>query len=286
MARTIEQGFRVLRSNLEITGLQEETVSTRQQNVREAVEADLAVLDTFLTGSYRRSTMIGPLAEADVDVFVVLDPKYYQAGPSSLLDKTKSAIKKKYPKTPHISPNGQAVTITFTDFRVDVVPGFFRNGGGYLIPDAQQGRWIETDPKKHVELWSALNKKQDQNFVPLLKMLKGWNKSRNLLRSFHLEVLAYTLLQNVTISSFPSGVRYVFEKSIPLISTKLSDPAGYSDDVAAYVNTQDAINRIVERITWASQTAKAAEAHAEAGQVSEAFDQWKLIFKDYFPAFG
>src|SRR5438270_13707708 len=39
MAKTIDQGFRDLRSNLEITGLQEETVSTRQQNVRDAVEA-------------------------------------------------------------------------------------------------------------------------------------------------------------------------------------------------------------------------------------------------------
>jgi hypothetical protein len=37
----------------------------------------LEVLDSFLTGSYRRSTMIAPLKEADVDVFVVLDAKCY-----------------------------------------------------------------------------------------------------------------------------------------------------------------------------------------------------------------
>jgi small multidrug resistance pump len=33
-----------------------------------------------------------------------------------------------YPKTPDISRNGQAVMITFTDFKVDVVPAFYRNG--------------------------------------------------------------------------------------------------------------------------------------------------------------
>ena len=41
MARTISQGFEQLRQNMEITNLQAETVSTRQQNVRAALE-DLA----------------------------------------------------------------------------------------------------------------------------------------------------------------------------------------------------------------------------------------------------
>ena len=56
--RTISEGFRQLRGNLEITDLQGETVSGRQQSVREVVEDALIVLDTFLTGSYRRNTMI------------------------------------------------------------------------------------------------------------------------------------------------------------------------------------------------------------------------------------
>ncbi len=57
-----------LKQNLEITGLQKSTVSSRQQNVRKAVERDLEVLDSFLTDSYSRSTMIAPLKEADVDI--------------------------------------------------------------------------------------------------------------------------------------------------------------------------------------------------------------------------
>jgi len=61
MAKTISEGFRKLRENLEITGLQESTVSTRQTNVRTALEDDFDVKDSFLTGSYRRSTMIAPL---------------------------------------------------------------------------------------------------------------------------------------------------------------------------------------------------------------------------------
>ncbi len=77
MATTVLQSFVELKENLEISGLQTSTISTRQTNVRSVIENDLKVLDSFLTGSYSRSTMIAPLKEADVDIFIVLDSSYY-----------------------------------------------------------------------------------------------------------------------------------------------------------------------------------------------------------------
>ena len=177
------------------------------------------VLDTFLTGSYARSTMIAPLKEADIDVFVVLDARYYHhyngqnGGQAGLLDLVKRTLLKTYTRTPDISRNGQAVTIRFDDFVVDVVPGFYRQGGGFLIPNSITNTWIETDPKKHVELVAASNKAHDGDFVPLVKMIKGWNKNHSsYFRSFHLEVLALEILANVRITDFPSGMRFYFEK--------------------------------------------------------------------------
>lgn len=41
MATTVKQAFQKLKENLEITGLQEETVSTRQKSVREVLDAGL-----------------------------------------------------------------------------------------------------------------------------------------------------------------------------------------------------------------------------------------------------
>ena len=286
MTTTIDQGFKSLSSNLEITDLQESGVSTRQKSIREVMEAGLTVLDSFLGGSYRRNTMIAPLSEADVDIFVVLSAKHFEVdGQLALLNKVKAVLRKTYTKTPEISANGQAVTIVFTDFRVDVVPTFNRKGGGYLIPDSQIGRWIGTDPTKHVELWTAANKQHDGDLVPLIKMLKGWNKSRNLLRSFHLECLALSVFNNVTITNSPSGVRYFFDKAREKIKFKLPDPAGYSDDVAAHVSKQTEIDAIVKRLDWAYERSKEAEALAAKGDMPKAFEKWSLVFKDYFPAY-
>ncbi|MGH9915903.1 MAG: CBASS oligonucleotide cyclase [Pyrinomonadaceae bacterium] len=288
MATTIIQSFLQLKSNLEITGLQQQTVSTRQQNVRDAVTTDLTVLDTFLTGSYRRSTMIAPLKDADVDVFVVLDASYFkQDGQAWLLDNVKTMIKKTYPTTPKISRNGQAVTITFTDFTVDVVPAFNRQGGGYLIADSVNARWIATDPKKHVDIWSTANATHQGNLVPLIKMLKGWNRQNGaLLRSFHLEAVILGILNNVTINDFSSGARFVFDKARQTVRSATYDPSGYGGNLADYLNTQQKINDVVSRLESAYNRAVDAESLDKQGKTSQAVDKWRLIFGDYFPAYG
>jgi len=293
MATTIKQSFEQLKSNLEITGLQRETVSTRQSNIREALESDLDVLDTFLTGSYSRNTMIAPLSEADIDIFIVLDSKYYynyngqNGGQAGLLDLVKRTLKKTYTKTPDISRSGQAVTIQFTDFVVDVVPGFNRKGGGYLIPNSISQSWISTDPKKHVEISSETNTAHDGEYIPLVKMIKGWNKSHsNFFRSFHIETLALEILDEVTISDFPSGVRYFFSKGVSLIDKKNLDPAGYGGDVGNYLNSKEIVQEAVDRFQKAFELASRAESLGKEGYIESAVSKWRTLFGDYFPAYG
>lgn len=286
MPTTITAGFQKLKENLEISTLQSTRVSERQKNVRDAVAKEMTVLTDFVTGSYQRSTMIAPLSDADVDVFVVLDPKYYESsGQASLLDKVKRSIEKTYNDT-KISRAGQAVTVKFSDFYVDVVPGFHRSGGGFLIPDAPGKRWIGTDPTKHVDLWAALNKKQNGLFVPLIKMLKQWNRRHSgLFRSFHLETLAYDILQNVTISNYPSGCRYVLDKARDKL-LYVADPAGYGGNVGSYMDTQQKRDDAKARLNSAYEKAVEAEAFEKNGKTSQAFDKWRVIFGDYFPVYG
>lgn len=288
LATTINQSFLDFKSNLEITSLQQKTVSTRQKNVRDAAAIDLTILDSFLTGSYRRSTMIAPLSKADIDIFVVLDSSYFQQySQAALIDKVKTSLKKKYPKTPKISRNGQAVTITFNDFVVDVVPSFNRKGGGFLIPDSVNARWISTDPKKHVDIWTTANSNHNGNLVPLIKMVKAWNRHHSsLLRSFHLEAMILGILTNVTISDFSSGVRFVFDKARQAVKDSTYDPSGYGGNLSDYLNTQQKIDDVVSRLETAYIRAVDAESLEEQEKTSEAVDKWRLIFGDYFPAYG
>ena len=287
MAKTIPESFKRFRANLEITDLQKETVQTRHKEVRKVLDKGLTVSDAFLTGSYSRHTMIAPLKEADIDIFVVLDSSYYKKdGQASLLDKVKGVLKKTYTKTPKISRNGQAVTITFTDFMVDVVPAFNRKGGGFLIPNSVMGEWISTDPKEHIPIFSKANSAHNGDLVPLIKMVKCWNRTISYyFSSFHLEVLALQILQGVTISDFHSGARYVFDKARDRVTKKNPDPAGYNDDVGKYL-TKNKLEGAVSRFETAYKRAKKAEDYAKDEKIKAAVDEWRKVFGDRFPSYG
>lgn len=294
MATTIQQSFLKFKQNLEITALQASVVSTRQTNIREVLEGELSILDSFLTGSYQRNTMIAPLEKADIDIFFVLDSKYFNnynngqnGGQAGLLDLIKRNLKKTYAKTPDISRDGQAITIQFTDFMVDVVPGFNRQGGGYLIPNSISKTWISTNPKTHVDLVKNSNTAHSGDFVPLVKMLKAWNRnSGKFFSSFHIEMLALRILENVTITDYPSGARYFFDKARDWMNKQLADPAGYGGDVGAYINTNEKIQEVTNKLQLAYERALKAEDYASKGNVENAVDMWIKIFGDYFPAYG
>ena len=81
-------------------------------------------------------------------------------GQAGLLDFVKRTLRKTYTRTPDIGRNGQAVTIRFDDFVLDVVPGFVRQDGGFLIPNSITQQWLSTDPKRHVEIMAEANRLQ------------------------------------------------------------------------------------------------------------------------------
>ncbi len=286
MPTTINAGFQKLKENIEITNLQASTVASRQTNVRNELANEMAVIDSFLVGSYKRNTMISPLSKADVDVFMVMDSSYFEPnGQASFLDKVKRAMARSYNNS-DISRNGQAVTIRFTDFTVDIVPAFNRQGGGYLIPDSIMKRWISTNPKQHISLWSDLNRERNGYFIPVVKMLKCWNRSHSAkFRSFHLECVARSIFNMAGIKNYPSAIKYFFDQA-RWHFTHVADPAGYGGNVADYLDTQAKKDEIIIRLESASTKATEAIDYATAGYNELAFDKWRIIFGDYFPAYG
>lgn len=287
MATTIPASFTIFRSNNEITDLQISTISTRQQNVRTAVEKDYEVLKSFLTGSYKRSTLISPLTEADIDIFVVLSVDHYKSdGAASVLDGIRRTLLKTYTKSPKISRNGQAVTITFTDFIVDVVPAFNRKGGGFLIPDSKNNAWISTDPTVHETYLSTANAAHNGDLVPVIKMIKRWNREiGRSFRTFYLELVAVDIFNNVTLSSDSSAVRYFFDKGRSKIGFKSIDPAGFGNQVDPLDNCSS-VENAKSRFETAYNRAINAEAYEKSGKNQLAVEEWRKIFGDRFPAYG
>lgn len=288
-----DQAFDRLRRNLELTGLQESTVSTRQQNIREVLADRLTIVDDFLTGSFRRHTLIGPLKKADVDIVVVLDRSYREAGARAVLDRVRKALLQEYPRTPEISRNGQAVTISFHDFVVDVVPAFklpwWNWNEGWEICDSANDRWIVTNPKKHVELSSRANRTHKGELVPRIKQLKAWNRHvGEPLQSFHLEAIAWSIFGTSywwykSMRSDWVSARTFFENAPERVRSKLSDPAGLGGDVGAYL-TGSALETALSKMGSARDRCVRAEKAAKDGKLAAMHQAYRQVFGDDYPA--
>ncbi|MDQ2812354.1 MAG: hypothetical protein M3Z75_10890 [Actinomycetota bacterium] len=292
---TVTVSFEGFRENLEITGLQESLVAARQVAVRAAVARGVTVLDSLLTGSYRRHTLIAPMRGADVDIVVVLDRSYRRRGPRAVLDLVKDILRETYPSS-KISRNGQAVTINFTDFTVDVVPAFtpWWDSSNLDICNSGDNTWIRTNPRKHIDISSQINQRTGGLLVPSVKMLKAWNRAAgHPLRSFHLEALAWKVFDpgwlttawwgpGADMGSDPENVSRFFAAAPDRLRRKLRDPARGEGDLSGYLTDRARDDALSKLATAASRCARAAQL-LDNGDVAGASILYRKVFGDAFP---
>ena len=211
MATTVLTAFSLFKTRLEATAIQTITASQRHQAVRRHLNDAFAVDHSLLIGSYIRDTACRPLK--DIDLMVILNKAQYEItyrrrqGPYALLTDVKRALATAYPKT-RIRIDGQAVTMRFSEFTLDVVPAFAIRDveeGDLVLPDSPGNSWIRTNPKKHRRLMIEANKRSGDMLKPLVKMAKAWNRNNgDILNGFHIEVMVYRILEAMHNSLFRS----------------------------------------------------------------------------------
>ena len=207
MATTIKESFRQYASNLNITDRQSSAVTNCKNNVVRVLGEKLSLHPekARVIGSWDRDTLTRYLTEGDVDVMVVLhygDNKNWDSadGTVNALRRFKAILDDAYPKTP-CSVDRSCVTMKLSQFRLDSVPAFKFTDGTYRIPDTYQRRWVSTDPIKFAGAITAVNKVMDGTFVPIIKMVKGWNREvGSPIRSFHLECMLHNHYKTYTQS--------------------------------------------------------------------------------------
>jgi Second Messenger Oligonucleotide or Dinucleotide Synthetase domain len=295
MATMIDSAFAQYKANLELTDRQEGLVSNTRANVvaQLAAKISLASERSQVIGSYDRHTLTRYLSEGDVDVLVTLAYPANaawntSAGATQALDKFKAVLDAAYPST-RKRRDRHCITMHFAEFRLDLVPAFKYDDGHYTIPDSVLGRWIETDPIAFAALITNLNKVMGGTFIPLIKMVKGWNRNSGWpISSFHLECLMYAHCKDYTLAyTYPSLLKIFFEALPALLGSPSLEPTR-GERVDGYMDVGSPTRRATAILKARLAAAKAAEAYKDETVYgpSVSVNEWKAVLGDFFPSYG
>jgi predicted nucleotidyltransferase len=287
----VDDAFALLKSGLEITQTERDLASTRQNLIRQHLDTRWDIADHFLTGSYRRETKTKPLT--DVDIFVVLDPKgkqakYAEKTPSAILEDLRDILEEKWKGK--VTIDRMAAVISYGDdvASFEVTPAFKGapekpNAAGYHIPDTLSAKWIRTDPSDHADRATAKNKRCDEKWIPLVKMIKGANRELGepVQPSFLLEVMALTLI-DTPFGRYQDELSWFFATAADRLNDPWPDPAGLGPDVNAEMSQSESASARAAfgRAHDISQRAVWLEDH---GQDKAAVEEWRRLFANRMP---
>ena len=282
---TIEEGLSTLDSSLAISVPQNAIISTRQSEVSEIVIKQFNAIGTTLTGACARNTMIQPLSERMIDLFVLLEPDSGQLNtPGGLMRKLEAVLQESYPEA-IIATDGRSVEISFSEFIFHVAPSFFRENKGYIIADAKNQQWIKTDPNMHYYALDDENHRQKGLLLPVVRIIKYWNECNDsLFDNYYLELLLKETLSKIKISSYVQAVKYFFSKAINLLVFTIDDPADNGKQMEGLKDIHNMLEAM-ESFRVCHAHIVEAEKFEKAGDLVSAYKAFGKIFDGHFPGY-
>lgn len=222
---TTERILRHIVGALEPSSRQKAKASASYRHLRDQVIGRRVfgrrILDCYLSGSYRRHTAIYPLE--DVDVIFVIDPSQWRGaylGLSSYPDPVKvlrsfaTVLRDAYQLSSTFTQR-RSLRLELNHVHIDCVPAIAQPGTDFIeIGDHRKGGWIKSSPKAHHQALTFANQRNHRLVVPLVKLLKAWNRGlpdAARMRSFVIETIAVTLFSRVTCTSLEAGLFMFFD---------------------------------------------------------------------------
>ncbi|MGR3177479.1 MAG: nucleotide-binding domain-containing protein [Candidatus Anammoxibacter sp.] len=265
-----------------------ETISSRYGELTAALNKAFRNLEsktanTIQVGSFGRKTGINGISDLDM-LYIMPKSKWdtYKDGKQlKLLQDTKSAILNRYPKT-DIRVDRLIVTVTYTDFHVEVQPVFEQDDGSFKYPDTKnEGTWKITKSRLEMNAIAELDREKNSNLRRLCKMSRAWKNKHGVgMGGLLVDTLAYNFLKSTNEYDTKSFHYYdqlnrdFFKYLSELPKQDRYDALGSKQ----HVKVKKPFQRKAKKAY--SLCVKAIEAEGTNG----VNDKWKKVFGRPFPA--
>jgi len=121
----------------------------------------------------------------------------------------RTALKGRFKKT-KIRLDMPCIVLSFSEYTFEVVPvvTFSDDEDLHRVPGSGARDWVKCYPNVPTKWMTRCNYANDGKFIPLIKILKNWNRNNNVsFKSFHLELLTEMVFREVSeIWSYPQGI--------------------------------------------------------------------------------
>lgn len=284
---SVSEMFSQFLSNLTITN--SEDISYRYGEITAVLnkrfhDTESKEANTLQVGSFGRKTGIDGISDLDM-LYIMPKTKWDDynkvGGQYELLKATKDAILKRYPDT-DVRVDRLVVTVTYTNFHVEVQPVFEQDDKSYKYPDTKSGgSWKITKPRAEMEEVARMDGEKNLNLRRLCKMARAWkNKHGVCMGGLLIDTLAYNFMSSTSDYDTKSYLYYDYLSRD--FFKYLADEPNQDRYAAPGSNQHVRVKQHFQR--------KAKKAYEQCLKAIEAEDQnnvndkWKAVFGRKFPA--
>ncbi len=284
---SVSEMFTDFVSNLKLTNA--ETISLRYGELTAALNKSFRDTEskgdnTLQVGSFGRKTGVNGISDLDM-LYIMPKSKWDEydkvGGQLKLLQDTRDAITKRYPKT-KVRVDRLVVTVTYSNFHVEVQPVFQLEDGSYKYPDtAAGGTWKITKPRPEMEAVAKMDGDKNGNLRRLCKMARAWkNKHGVAMGGLLIDTLAYNFLDTTEYYDDKSYSHYdwLSRDFFKYLSEEQDQDRYWAPGSRQHVKVKKRFQRKAKKAY--ELCLKAIEAEGKEG----VHDKWKKVFGRPFPA--
>ncbi len=288
MPRTIDEGFRDFHIKLTPTETETESAKSHRASIETRLTNDFGLLRFFRIGSFGNGTSIS--SHSDVDYLASLSTGFNTSSSTYSLGKVRDSLDNRFPFT-GVKVSCPAVVVPFGTRKSEiheVVPGsYVEKRGSYMVYHIADsaGGWMKVSPEAHIDYVNSVHQKLSSKVKPLIRFVKAWKYFRDVpISSFYLEmrVAKYASEESAIVYDIDVCKFLKLLQSVRLAS--IQDPMGVSGYITA-CKTDALKEEALSKLDTAVTRAEKARSAALAGNISDAFEQWRLLYNYEFPTY-
>ena len=288
MPRTIDEGFRDFLTKLTPSAYETEAAKSHRASIKTRLKNDFGLRRFVQIGSFGNGTSIS--GYSDVDYLASLSRDTLTNDSTYSLGKVRDALDARFPNT-GVRVSCPAVVVPFGGSKsetTEVVPAdYIKEENGHYVYDIAdcKGGWMRASPDAHKAYVAEIDNKLGGKVKPLIRFLKAWKCYRGVpISSFYLELRAAKYAYGESTIIYEYDVKRLLCQLRDVELASIQDPMGVSGYVPACKTDAFHTDALSKVQTAAGRAEKAREA-ADKGNISDAFEWWRLLYDNEFPTY-